>query len=386
LSLKKVGVSLRKYTEVGETASQSLNKMDIVTIGIVIIVLLIVQGIGLWFIFGRKQPDTKPEDGTGMIMLQQRLDKLTEVMDSKLGDGNKQVADQFSKSMQLVKNIEERVSSQLLEVTKGVAETKESTKQVFTIAEQLHSLESVLKNQKQRGNLGEASLELILSNILPGQYEAQYKFKDGEIVDFIVRTKEGLIPVDSKFPLENYMRLINETDELRREMYEKDFKKDVKDKIDQTAKYIRPEEGTLPFAFMFIPAEGIFSDLMNNEVGTGVNAQDLMEYARYKRNVHITSPATFVAFLQTVLFGNQRQKVQDAAKDIIKNVAELAKHLNTYQESHNKLGKSLSTTVGHYESSAKAFRQIDKDVLRIAEEKIGLDLESVERPLLPEGE
>lgn len=357
--------------------------MDVFTIALIVLGLLFVQGIGLYFIFRRRE-ETPKDEGAGMVLLQQRIEKLSEIMDAKLGEGNRQTVAQFDRSLQLVKNIEERVSSQLLEVAKGMAENKESTKQVFTIAEQLHNLESILKNQKQRGNLGEASLELILSNVLPGQYKTQYKFKNGDSVDFIIETKEGLIPIDSKFPLENYIRLSNETDQQRREQYERDFKNDVKKQIDQTAKYIRPEEGTLPFAFMFIPAEGIFSDLMNNEVGTGVNAQDLMEYARYKRNVHITSPATFLAFLQTVLFGNQRMKIQDAAKDIIKNVSELGKHLKSYEASHNALGKSLSAAVGHYETSGKVFRAIPKDVLKITDDSMELELETVERPLLPE--
>ncbi len=357
--------------------------MGIFSVALIVLVLLLVQGIGLYLIFRRREEAPKEESG-GMVLLQQRIEKLAEVVDSKLGEGNKQVATQFAQSLQLVKNIEERVSTQLLEVAKGMAKNEESTKQVFTIAEQLHNLESILKNQKQRGNLGEASLELILANVLPGQYKTQHKFKNGDIVDFVVETREGLIPIDAKFPLENYIRLSNEGDKQRREQYEREFKNDVKKQVDQTAKYIRPEEGTLPFAFMYIPAEGIFSDLMNNEVGTGVNAQDLMEYARYKRNVHVTSPATFLAFLQTVLFGNQRMKVQEAAKDIIKNVAELSRHLKSYETSHNSLGKSLSAAVGHYENSGKAFRAIPKDVLKITEESIELELESVERPLLPE--
>ncbi|MFA6407992.1 MAG: DNA recombination protein RmuC [Candidatus Paceibacterota bacterium] len=361
--------------------------MDIFTVALIVLALILLQGVTLYFVL-RRRPATAVEDSGGMVLLQQQVESLRQSVDLKLGEGNKQVVEslrtQFAQSQQLVKNIEERVSSQLLEVAKGMAKNEESTKQVFTIAEQLHNLESILKNQKQRGNLGEASLELILSNVLPGQYKTQYKFKDGKIVDFVIETKEGLIPIDAKFPLENYIRLSNETDEKRRQQYERDFKNDVKEKVDQTAQYIRPEEGTLPFAFMYIPAEGIFSDLMNNEVGTGVNSQDLMEYARYKRNVHITSPATFLAFLQTVLFGNQRMKIQDAAKDIIKNVSELGRHLKSYEAAHNGLGKSLSAAVGHYEISGKAFRAIPKDVLKITEESLELKIETIDRPLLPE--
>jgi DNA recombination protein RmuC len=281
-----------------------------------------------------------------------------------------------------MKNLEHSVKHDLLEVVKGVAETKESTKQVLTVAEQLNNLEKVLKNQKQRGNLGEASLELILSNVLPGQYQTQYLFRDGEKVDFIVKTQEGLIPVDAKFPLENYMRLINEGDAERQEQYRKEFKNDVKKRIDETAKYIRPEEGTLPFAFMYIPAEGIYYDLLNNDVGVGVNARDLIDYAYRQKSVIIVSPTTFLAYLQTVLFGNQRMKVQEAAKDIIKNVSELAKHLKVYEDSHNSLGKSLNAALNHYDKSSKAFKAIDKDVVRITEESMDLQLEAAEKPLL----
>ena len=353
--------------------------MDIVTIALAIVVVVLVY-------FLLRQRETPVEEGkdTAMVLLQQRIEKLAEVMHTKLGEGNKQTVAQFDRSLQLVKNIEERVSSQLLEVAKGMAENKESTKQVFTIAEQLHSLESVLKNQKQRGNLGEASLELILSNVLPGQYESQYEFHNGEKVDFVVKTKDGILPVDAKFPLENYLRLTNELDPLRQEQFRKDFKADVKAKIDQTAKYIREEEGTLPFAIMFIPAEGIYYDLLNNDVGIGINAQDLIEYAYSKKNVLIASPTTFLAYLQTVLLGNRRAKFEEAAKDIIQNVSKLARDLKTYEESHNSMGRSLSAAVGHFEKSGKAFRSIDKDVVKIANEPIALELESVDRPLLPE--
>lgn len=361
--------------------------MSLFTVSLIVLGLVLVQGIGLYFILRRKEA-AAPEDTAGLVLLQKQVQDLANAVDTKLGEGNRSMTEsmqsQFAQSQQLVKNIEERVSSQLLEVTRGVAETKESTKQVFTIAEQLKNLESVLKNQKQRGNLGEASLELILSNVLPGQYDSQYLFKDGEKVDFVVRTPEGMVPIDAKFPLENYIRLTDELDEIRKEQYRKDFKNDVKKRIDETAKYIRPEEGTLPFAFMFIPAEGIYYDLLNNDIGVGVNARDLIDYAYQQKNVIITSPTTFLAYLKTVLFGNQRMKVQEAAKDIIKNVSELGKHLKTYEASHNSMGKSLSAAVGHFESTSKAFRAIDKDVVRITGESAELSLESIERPLLGE--
>ncbi len=351
---------------------------------IALLVLLVLGNIATLYVLSRRGKEK--EDTQGLLLLQNQMQELTRAMEQKVGEGNTRVFEsmrtQFDQSQRLISEITDRVSQQLIEVTKGVTETKESTKQVFTIAEQLQNLEKVLKNQKQRGNLGESSLELILSNVLPGQYEPQYRFKDGEIVDMIIRTQDGLIPIDSKFPLENYIRLTDAVDEKLIEQYRKDFKSDVKKRIDETAKYIRPEEGTLPFAFMFIPAEGIYYDLLNSDVGVGVNSRDLIEYAYKQKNVVIVSPTTFLAYLQTVLFGNQRVKIQEQAKDIIKNVSELGKHLKSYQEYHNKLGDSLNKVVGNYESSGKAFKQIDKDILRITSDSIGIELEVVERPLL----
>lgn len=355
---------------------------------IIVLAALMVANMALvFFLFRRGQQVEAPEDTQGMLMLQQQLAEMRQVVDQKLGEGTRNMSEfmvtQSDQARALMSTISKQVADQLVEVTKGVTETKESTKQILTVAEQLNNLEKVLKNQKQRGNLGEASLELILSNVLPpGQYVPQHKFKDGEIVDMIVKTGDGIIPIDAKFPLENYIRLSDATDDASIEQYRKDFKSDVKKRIDETSKYIRPEEGTMPFAFMYIPAEGIYYDLLNNDVGVGVNSRDLIDYAYNQKNVIIVSPTTFLAYLQTVLFGNQRQKIQDAAKDIIKNVTELGKHLKAYEESHNKLGNSLNTVVSHYEASGKAFRQIDKDVLRVTDEGIGVALTPVDRPLL----
>lgn len=359
---------------------------------ILMIILLAAVLVALVFLILRKPAQN---DLQSLSLLQSQLEMLRTAVDQKLGEGTDRMFEglrvQSDASQRTISQIQQqldaitnRVSQQLMEVVKGVTETKESTKQVFTIAEQLQNLEKVLKNQKQRGNLGEASLELILSNVLPGQYEAQYMFKDGEKVDFAIKTRDGILPVDAKFPLENYVRLMDESDDQRREIYKKDFKSDVKKRIDETAKYIREGEGTMPFAIMFIPAEGIYYDLLNADVGVGVNSRDLIEYAYQQKNVIIASPTTFLAYLQTVLFGNQRAKIQETAKDIIKNVADLGKHMAAYQDSHNSLGKSLSAAVGHYEKAGKAYKAINKDVIRITGETTELTLESVEKPTLLE--
>lgn len=276
------------------------------------------------------------------------------------------------------------IEVKLLEVVRGVSATQESSKQVFTLAEQLQNLEKVLTHQKQRGNLGEASLELILGNILPPTaYKMQYEFPGGETVDAVVLTKEGVIPVDAKFSLDNYNRLINAIDATQREELEKVFKNDLKARIDETAKYVRPKDGTLPFAFMYIPAEAIYYDLLINEVGAvKVNTRNLIDYAYNEKKVIIVSPTTFAAYLQSVLYGFKAFKIEEQAKDIAKNVEALSRHLKAYEDFYKRLGTSLSTTVNHYNAGYKELGKVDKDVLRITGEASGIEVGLVEKPLL----
>ena len=354
-----------------------------------IIALLAAVLLALLYVIFRPQPAVKA-DTESLILLQNQLQDLSRSMEAKLGQGTTQMFEsmraQFGESQKLATDIRDLVHRQLTEVAKGVAETNASTKQVFTIAEQLSNLEKVLKHQKQRGNLGEASLELVLSNILPpGTYKMQYEFPGGETVDAVVVTKEGVIPIDAKFSLDNYSRVVNESDDERRAEYEKEFKNDLKKRIDETSKYIRPKDGTLPFAFMYIPAEGIYYDLMINEVGAvKANTRNLIDYAYNEKKVIIVSPTTFAAYLQSVLYGFKAFKIEETAKDIAKNVEKLSRHIDAYQSYYQKLGNSLSTTVNHYNAGYKELGKIDKDVLKITGEAVGIEPELLERPDLGE--
>ncbi|MEY4440633.1 MAG: hypothetical protein RLY49_259 [Candidatus Parcubacteria bacterium] len=344
---------------------------------VLILILLVANMFIVVFLLARKK-DTSTDEKTINLLLNQ-INQINRTVDAKIGDSQKQmsqtVTDQFNQSQRLIQDINRVVTDQLVSMTKGVAEVSESTKQVFTIAEQLQNLEKVLKHQKQRGNLGEASLELILSNILPPTaYKLQYSFKNGETVDAIIMTKDGFIPVDAKFSLDNYSRLVNETDEERKADLERDFKNDLKRRIDETAKYIRTNEDTLPFAFMFIPAEGIYYDLLVNEVGaTKVNTRSLIDYAYNEKKVIIVSPTTFAAYLQSVLHGFRAFKIEEGAMQIRKYVTELGKHLKSYEDYHNKIGKNLGTVVNQYNLSNKEFKKIDKDILKITESSADLD-------------
>lgn len=344
------------------------------TLIILVLILALTNGALLWMLLKRRTSGSHG-DNKAFLMLQNQLENLTQTVDSKIEKGseamNKAVQEQFSHSQKLIR-----------EITKEITEVKETNKQVFTITDSLKNLEKVLKNQKQRGNLGEAGLELILQNILPpSAYEMQYQFSDGSTVDAVIKAKEGLIPIDAKFSLDNYNRIVEEEDEERRKILEKEFSNDLKKRIDETSKYIKPSEGTLPFALMYIPAEGIYYDLLVNEVGAiKVNTRSLIEYAYKDKKVIIVSPTTFVAYLQTILQGFRAFQIEERAKEIEKNVEKLGRHIKAYDDYHARLGSSLSTTVNHYNRSRKELGKIDKDVYRITGESGEIDVELLERP------
>jgi DNA recombination protein RmuC len=268
---------------------------------------------------------------------------------------------------------------------------KETGKQVISFADQLQSLQDILKNPKQRGVLGEYYLETLLKNILPpGNYQMQYKLgktDDGAdlIVDAAVFVKEKVIPIDSKFSLENYNRLIEERDPLEKERLEKLFVNDLKLRIQETSKYVRPADGTMEFAFMFIPHEAIYYDLLINKIGAiNEDTENLIQRAASKYKVIIVSPTSFLAYLQTVLQGLKALQIEETAKDIIKRVEELGTHLKKYEEYHGKLGTTLGTVVNHFNNSAKELKKVDKDVLRITGETPGIEIALVEKPEMAE--
>jgi len=302
------------------------------------------------------------------VEMQQRLDGIAEILSKSQQEAIMNMQNQFKNSATIIK-----------EVTERLARIDETNKQVLNFSKQMQSLENILKNPKQRGILGEYFLETLLANVLqPNQYKMQYKFRDGEIVDAAIFYRDRIIPVDAKFSLEKYNRLMEETDSARRTQIEKEFKSDVKSRIDETAKYIKPEEGTTDFAFMFIPAEGVYYNLLIYSSGSvSVNTHDLIEYA-FSKHVIIVSPTSFYAYLETVLQGLKQQKVEENIKAIIEKIKELGNHLKSYEDFMVKLGKNISATVNSYNSAVKEFKKVDKDIYRITEGDSGGDFDHKE--------
>jgi DNA recombination protein RmuC len=355
------------------------------------ILILIAIGVGFALVIRtlKAKPKENPaDDNQALVMLQNQIasqqsqlnnqiNELSRTLDTKLGKNEQAIREQFGASMKIVGD----VRSELTKVIQG-------NQQVLTITDQLKNLQDILKNPKQRGTSGEVFLGMELENILPpGTYQLQYHFKDGTAVDAVVITKDGLIPIDSKFSLENYNRIVDATDPIERARYETAFYDDLKRRIDETSKYIKPEEKTLDFAFMFIPSEMIYYDLLNRKVGVHGDV-NLMEYAFSKKKVIIVSPTTFIAYLQTVYQGLKRLHVEETAKKIVERVNDLTKHLVSYQEYLDRLGRNLGITVSSYSSASKEFKKIDKDIIRITdgETSIGVQLPVIEKPSEDDGE
>ncbi len=344
--------------------------MDILIIIFLAILTALVVGL---FISLKKSPVEKKDDGSLNLLLNQ-INELSRTMDQKLGESQKEI----NQSMRFQSTETSRI---IADITEKITRLDETNKQVVSFADQLKNLQDILKNPKQRGVLGEYYLETLLKNVMPpGSYEMQYGFSDGTIVDAVVFVKDKIIPIDSKFSLENYNRIVETNDKSERERLEKIFVNDLKNRITETAKYIQPEQGTMDFAFMFIPHEAIYYDLLINKIGAiAEDTENLIQRAASKYRVIIVSPTSFLAYLQTVLQGLKAMQIEESAKDIVKRVGELKNHLKSYEDYHQKMGNALGTVVNHFNKSNHEFRKIDKDVLRITGEGMEIEQISIEK-------
>jgi DNA recombination protein RmuC len=189
-----------------------------------------------------------------------------------------------------------------------------------------------------------------------------------------------MLPVDSKFSLENYNRMVSAKGKEEKVELLKRVRADLKGRIDETSKYIRPSENTMDFAFMFIPSESLYYDLLIGDVGTGSSARDLIEYAFREKNVVIVSPTSFMAYLQTVLQGLRSMQIEEQAKDIQVQVGKLGRHISTFNTFMQKLGSSLGTTVNHFNNAHKELAKVDTDVMKIAGNNKSVEPLLIDRP------
>ncbi|MFA5360427.1 MAG: DNA recombination protein RmuC [Candidatus Paceibacterota bacterium] len=348
-----------------------MNNLVLLYIFLGVLAGVIAAGAFYTLVIKKEKPKSDDKENQSFLLLQSQIQEINRTLDKKLGEIPNVIQSQFGQSARIIR-----------EVTEKLTKLDETNKQVVNFADQLKSLQDILKNPKQRGVLGEYYLETVLENVLPpSTYETQYEFKDGTKVDAVIFVKDKIIPIDSKFSLENYNRLLETDDETERKKLEESFRLDLKNRIDETAKYIKPEENTMEFAFMFIPSEAIYYDLLINKIGAVKgNTRDLIEYAMGQKKVIIVSPTSFLAYLQTVLQGLRALEIEESAKEIKKRVEELARHLTNYETYMQKLGVHLGTSVNMYNSAYKEFTKIDKDVYRISGNKIEAEPLELEKP------
>ncbi len=349
------------------------------------IIIIGIAILGLLFYIGFIKKTDEKTDDTGLKLILQQLNEVSRTVDDRMHKMSEVVDTKMNRSSDIVQQSLEKQFSEsqtlIREITRELTEVKETGKQVMGFADQLQSLQDILKNPKQRGVLGEYYLETLLKNVLPpNSFEMQYKLgkdEDGKdlIPDAVVFIKDKIISIDSKFSLENYNKMVEMQDPTEKDKLEKLFVNDLKNRIAETSKYIRPTMNTMDFAFMFIPHEAIYYDLLTNKVGAlREESENLIQRAASKYKVIIVSPTSFLAYLQTVLQGLKAMQIEETAKDIIKRVDELGKHLKTYEDYHNKLGTSLNTVANHYNASSKELKKVDKDVMRISGTGIELEL------------
>lgn len=345
---------------------------------IVIVGLLIANALLVLYLVSKAKPQKESGESS---LVQQNLNHLSDNIGKLQESLKNQIDFKLDKNQESMTRQLAASSKLVQDVTTRLTKLDETNKRVVDVADELRQLQNVLQNPKQRGVLGEFYLEQILQNLLPpSSYSLQYKLSDGFIVDAVIHLDGKTLPIDSKFSLENYNRLV-EAKGAERESFEKAFKEDLKRRIDETAKYIQPKKGTLDQALMFIPSEAIYYDLLANKVGaSGVSGRDLMQYAAVEKRVVIVGPSTLSAMMQVIVQGLKSLEIQKDTEVIRKNIEQLQKHLLAYNSYFGKLGNSLGATVGHYNSASKELGKIDKTIVKIGGGETVLEVEEVTRP------
>lgn len=350
---------------------------------IIIFLVAIVFGFGIMFYVLNQQLKELKKSSTVDFLKSDITELSRGVNNLQAAVGDKLDRNNMSMQTSMQKQLSE--SAKLIsDVTQRLTKLDETNRRVVDVADELKTLQNVLQNPKQRGVFGEYYLESVLDNILPSKnYQMQYKFRNNDIVDAVVFLDKGkILPVDSKFSLENYNRMVGEDNRNEREKLLAKVKADLKGRIDETSKYIRPSENTMDFAFMFIPSESLYYDLLIGDVGTGSSARDLIEYAFRDKKVIIVSPTSFMAYLQTVLQGLRSLQIEEQAKDIQIRVGKLGQHIAKFDEYMQKLGKSIGQTVNNFNSAHKELGKVDKDVIKIAGTDSSVDPLLIDRPKL----
>lgn len=315
-----------------------------------------------------------------MLLIQQQIDQLrgqfgqaldgnTQLMQQQLGQilghVNERLKENASALQQAQQSLGERLDNAARvvgHVQKSLGGLEEANRRIYEVGRDIASLHDILRAPKLRGGLGEFFLEDLLAQILPPEhFFTQYAFKTGEKVDAAIRLGDSLVPVDAKFPLENFKRILESNTEEDKIRAKKQFAADVKKHIDAIAgKYILPDEETYDFAFMYIPAENVYYEIIIKDEALG--EKNLSQYALSKRVIPV-SPSSFYAYLQAIVLGLRGMRIEQSAKDIIQYLSRLQGDFSRLRDDFGLLGKHLGHAQASFQAAEKRLEQFGQKLL-----------------------
>jgi len=298
-----------------------------------------------------------------MQQVNSQLGQVTSQVNTRLG----QVTDQLQKSTGDLNTRLDNAAKVVSEVSKGLGGLSEATKKVFEVGKDIASLQEILRSPKLRGGLGELFLGDLLAQILPpAHFTLQHRFKSGEAVDAVIRLGQNLVPVDAKFPLENFRRVIEVSSEEERKAAKRKFLADVKKHVDAiSGKYILPDEGTFDFALMYIPAENVYYELIIKDEAMDSD-KGLLNYSFAKRVIPV-SPNSFYAYLQTILLGLKGLHIEERAQEILTNLARLSGDFRKFREEFDTVGKHITNTKSRYDDADKRLEKFSDKLESLSE-------------------
>ncbi len=304
------------------------------------------------------------------VQLQQQMDSLRQQTSSSLNQLTDQLNQRLQAHQEVLSKTHETLGGRLdhhANIVKDVHGKLEglfqATQGVMELKRDIASLQETFKAPQQRGGIGEMLLEKLLKDALPADlWELQHAFNDGNKVDAVIKMEGRYVPIDAKFPLDNFKKLINAKDDTERKGARRAFLTDVKNKIEDIAqKYIRPEEGTYDYAFMYIPAEGVYSEMLSLD---GSSGEGLLNYAWGKR-VFPVSPNTFWAHLQAIHFGLKALKIEEKAEEVLEGIQTLKKNFEGFKKDFEILGNHLRNAGQKHEDARKNLDRLGDRLERI---------------------
>lgn len=351
------------------------------TIITLVVVVAGLAALGWWVNRALRSALAERRDDQALTLLQNQV-QATVSQVGEMRDSVQQIAgqmqQQLSDTRQAMDARLDGAARVIGDVSKHLGQLDESAKRIFDVGRDIASLQEILRAPKLRGGLGELFMGDLLAQILPPEhFELQHGFQSGEKVDAVIRLKAGLVPVDAKFPLENFQRLIRAAAEDERAAARRVFVKDVQTHIDAIAKkYIRPDEGTFDFALMYIPAENVYYEVIIKDDEFGGEGK-LFNYAIARRVIPV-SPNSFYAYLQTILLGLKGLRVEESARQIMGNLSRLQKDFEGFGESFQLVGQHLANAQKKFEDADKRFGKVEAKLDQIA--GVAHDLQAAEPP------